>query len=405
MNTEPDSRQHCQPMLVSSLDEERVVRRLKPVPYTRGEGDGHNEEWLQALVSNNPELIPISEIEPGFGPLTSICTELPTRAGPVDNLFLTPEGNIVLAECKLWRNEESRRKVIAQIMDYAEAMSGWTCLDLEKAARSRNPELGSLHATVGGDLGEAAFVDAVSRNLALGRVLLVILGDGIREGVERLTGMLQKHAGFHFALALVEMPLFRLPDRGFIVTPRILARTVTIERGIVNVTGEGKVRIDSPPLAEKAARPGRVSISLEQQLEALAANDPESSRQLKLFLDSRGDRAIEMDAGTQYLMLRWKAPDGTQFTLGAITSDGIFYTYYVGRPAHKIGRVDLSHAYLEDLADLIGGQVRKTNDDTEWNLRGSNGKHPPASSVLADRQKLLEVIDRYTDALSEALSE
>ena len=86
-----------------------------------------------------------------------------------------------------------------------------------------------------GEIDEAGFVDAVSRNLRLGRMLLLIVGDGIREGVESLSGFLQMHAGFHFTLGIVEMPVFRLPQGGLIVQPRVLARTVNIERGIVKV--------------------------------------------------------------------------------------------------------------------------------------------------------------------------
>jgi hypothetical protein len=43
------------------------------------------------------------------------------------------------------------------------------------------------------------------------------------------------HAGFHFTRGIVEMPVFRLPYEGLIVHPRVLARTVNIERGIVKV--------------------------------------------------------------------------------------------------------------------------------------------------------------------------
>ena len=141
------------------------------------------------------------------------------------------------------------------------------------------------------------------------------------------------------------------------------------------------------------------------QLEALTANDPASRRQQDLFLDGRGDRAIETDARTRPLMLRWRAPDGTPFALGAITLNGIFETCRVGGPAKSAGKSDLSHACQEDLAQLIGGKVRETIDDTERNLRGSNARHRPASRVPACSKALLEVMDRCTDALSEALCE
>jgi hypothetical protein len=62
-------------------------------------------------------------------------------------------------------------------------------------------------------LPESEFVDAVSRNLRSGRVVVLIVGDGIRTETERLLESLQSHAGFRFTLALVELSVFMLPRR------------------------------------------------------------------------------------------------------------------------------------------------------------------------------------------------
>src|SRR5690606_32731783 len=75
---------------------------------------------------------------------------------------------------------------------------------------------------------------ALSVNLRRGRFLLLIVGDGIREGVEAIADYLQRHAGLHFAMGLVEMPIFTLPDGGLLVTPRVLARTVSVVRTVIS---------------------------------------------------------------------------------------------------------------------------------------------------------------------------
>ena len=54
----------------------------------------------------------MADIAPPFMPLVSVCKELPTSAGFLDNLWVTPDGGIVLGECKLFRNPEARRQVI-----------------------------------------------------------------------------------------------------------------------------------------------------------------------------------------------------------------------------------------------------------------------------------------------------
>ncbi len=37
----------------------------------------YNEAWLQGLLHQNPEVLPIEQIEPGFGELIPLCRELP----------------------------------------------------------------------------------------------------------------------------------------------------------------------------------------------------------------------------------------------------------------------------------------------------------------------------------------
>ena len=84
---------------------------------------------------DSPDIIPMADIEPAFRPLISVCTELPTGAATVDKVWITPEGGLILGECKLIRNPQSRREVVAQAFDYARAVTGWHFYDLQSAAR------------------------------------------------------------------------------------------------------------------------------------------------------------------------------------------------------------------------------------------------------------------------------
>ena len=137
-----------------------------------------------------------------------ICTELNTPAGPIDNFMVTPSGLPVLVECKLWRNPEARREVVSQILDYAKELSRWS---------------------------SSEFNDALTANLRRGRFLLLIVGDGIREGVEAIAEYLQLHAGLHFSLGLVELPIYVMPNGDRLVAPRALARTALVTRNVVAV--------------------------------------------------------------------------------------------------------------------------------------------------------------------------
>jgi hypothetical protein len=222
------NRQHGTPILIDDLGSTaaaRVLERLVLQPGT-GSSESYGEAWVQSLIHRFPQTLPIEDIEPGLAGAVSVCMEMPTAAGSVDNLLVTARGDLVLVECKLWRNPEARREVVAQIMDYAHCMASWSYEDLEAAiSRGTTPDgerpSGKLYDIVGGEQvsEEAAFVDAVARNLRLGRFLLLLVGDGIREGVETLADYLQSHPGLRFTLGLVELAIHRMPGPSGFIDP------------------------------------------------------------------------------------------------------------------------------------------------------------------------------------------
>jgi hypothetical protein len=159
-------------------------------------------------------------------------------------LFATRFGGLVVVECKLWRNPQARREVVGQILDYAKELAGWEYSDLQREVSVARGERGTdaLFAAVEAQhpgLDQAAFVDAVSRNLARGRLMLLVVGDGIREGTESIVQYVGRHAGLHLTFGLVEAAGYELPDGRLLVQPRILARTVDVERAVVRIDGPG----------------------------------------------------------------------------------------------------------------------------------------------------------------------
>jgi hypothetical protein len=216
-------------ILLKDLQAPGSTEKLTRIQFNRGsEGAAYDEAWLQRLIMLQPGLLPVGQIEPVFINMMPVCIELPMRAGFVDNLFVTPTGDLALVECKLWRNPEARRQVIAQIIDYASELTSWNYDLLESAIRRARSQDASTSTPVrslfeivsaAGEMDEVAFHDAVSRNLRRGRVLLLIVGDGIREGLETMTEFLQQHAGLHFTLSIVELALFKVPTIGFIAQP------------------------------------------------------------------------------------------------------------------------------------------------------------------------------------------
>jgi hypothetical protein len=410
LSTSHRAHQHTTPLLIDSLEASGTARALDRLPFSKREASSsaHDEAWLQTLIYRFPQVLPVAEIEQGFGRLVPVCMELPTPAGYVDNLYVTDTGNLALAECKLWRNPEARREVITQIIDYAHAMARWSYEDLEVAIRLGKKLDGdqdrSLFSLFGdeGELDEQAFVDAVSRNLRLGRVLLLIVGDGIREGVETLSSYLQMHAGFHFALGIVEMPIFALPSQGFLVQPRVLARTVNIERGIVRFS-EGQIKVEPPEAASINSGAGqRTSISRDQLLEKLGVTVPGAPDALKRFLEQADALGVFAEPATKSLQIRWTGPDDANYALAGITPEGELKTYQIGWKPRHIGRLDLAHEYLAKVAALVGGTVRQTQDPAQWYIV-DGGKPVEALKLLSRSTEWLDIIRWYTGELNDAI--
>lgn len=276
------SRQHAAPVILRE-DSTTILTQLS-LAVAQG---GVSEAQVQELVHKHPGSLPIEEIDPSFKGPVAICRELMTPAGPIDNLLVTPSGLPVLVECKLWRKPEGRREVVGQIIDYAKELSRWTSSDIQREVSRRlgipgNAMLDLVRA-VDPSIDEIAFNDALSLNLRRGRFLLLIVGDGIREGVETIAEYLQRHAGLHFSMGLIEMPIFALPDGGLLVTPRVLARTASIERTVIAVPDGHRV-VDGDHAASENGDdldPDREAIGSERLqfwtefLQHLRIDDPE----------------------------------------------------------------------------------------------------------------------------------
>jgi len=417
MTTRTRRSQHAPPFWVPSLDVKSVqgkrLERLVFAPKRNEQGirDSYDEGWLQKLLYRFPLSLPISELEPGLGSIIAVAREVPTPAGQIDNVFVTDDGNIVLVECKLWRNPEARRKVIGQIIDYAQSIAHWRYDDFDHAVRLGidadgqliGKPLVELVAGAGGDVDEVAFVDVVQRNLRLGRMLLLVVGDGVREDAERLADYLQMHAGFHFTLGLIEVAIYEMPDKsGFLVQPRVLARTLNIERAIVRLASDALAAEPTISVKSEATRVDRPMLMTEEIFfEKLAATSPEAASGLKDLLNRAEQAGMNLYLGpaTRSAALKWDADDGRTFNLGGVNLAGTLNTYAIGWVPNAVGKLDVAHDYLEKMSRLVGGSVRKTPDPAQWSVVKSGTTLPQATELFSKTDDWLALIREYQAAL------
>ncbi|MBP1714168.1 MAG: exonuclease [Deltaproteobacteria bacterium] len=251
------SNQFATPILINQGQDATLLERI---PLSGNATAHYDEKWLQALLYAHPHTLPINEIDQSCLNLVPICREMNTPAGPIDVLYITPEGKIIILEAKLWRNPEARRKVIGQILDYAKELGSWSYEDLQRevsrALRTQEGQPRNLFEIVAckyPELSEASFIDSISRNLKRGEFLLLIVGDGIREGVAAIAEFLENHGTLHFTFGLVEMAIFKVNSEGLLIQPRVIAQTMIVKRTVITLEAEGLVSKDASEVEEEAS--------------------------------------------------------------------------------------------------------------------------------------------------------
>jgi len=148
---------------------------------------------------------------------------------------------LTLVECKLWRNPQARREVIAQALDYAQTLSRWTYADLQRQVATATGLSGNVPFELARKrdttLNEETFVDRVSQALHDCRILLIVAGNGIHGSVGAMAELLNRNAGRAFTFALVDIGLYEMPDQRLLVHASVPMKTQIIERHVVLARG------------------------------------------------------------------------------------------------------------------------------------------------------------------------
>jgi hypothetical protein len=364
-------------------------------------GGGYDERWLQDVLYRNPTLIPTEELEPVFGGAVPICMELPTNVGPLDLVYINEQGLLTLTECKLWRNPEARRKVVGQILDYAQEISRWTYDELDAAIARSEARMGSnlweIARAAFGLEDEAVFIDRVSRHLRAGSFLLIIVGDGIRENTENIAAFLQQHAGLSFAFGLVEERLFLVPGtKQILVQPRILAKTVELGRYIVTTDAGVTSAVESTE--RKVAGNPRFAQTLTETMfiEGVAGNSAMAD-ELRDFFAELKEAGMEIQPTERGVSLK-VVPIGTKQNLLTLERKGTVRN-------HGCGNTEIGRRYLEALRDLVAGskvsEVRPGSADDGWSntIQRGDGTAMRVDDILPLRKELVELFREVADQL------
>lgn len=181
------------PIIVSNEDGTRKITESK----------FEAESKLQEYIYDNPEVLPIEEIEEDI-PFLIAAREVPTNSGPIDAVGLDANSNIYVIETKLYRNSD-KRKVMAQVMDYGASLWKHTndfsefMMDLRNRYRDKfdeelDDELAKLFELDEDEMDE--YLDDVKQNLDDGKFRFVILMDQVSSRLKDLILFMNQNSMF-----------------------------------------------------------------------------------------------------------------------------------------------------------------------------------------------------------------
>ncbi|MCL4464979.1 MAG: hypothetical protein M1401_00185 [Chloroflexi bacterium] len=171
------------------------------------------EKALHEMLVESPSIVPTDELRDGASPLVAAVREIGLPgSGYTDVIAFSKGGDIAIIECKLAANQEIKRKVVGQILEYGSFLWGMSYEQLDslvsKTAGKGIADLvrDSLNVP---DWDEESFRVAVRDNLATGSFMLVVAVDSINAELERTTRFINACGKPAFSFHALEMRRFQ----------------------------------------------------------------------------------------------------------------------------------------------------------------------------------------------------
>jgi hypothetical protein len=191
------------------------------------------EEWafgkevaLQELLAANPDLIPVEMLGDERKPFRVSVREagLP-GSGQTDLIGIDEDGNIAIVEAKLAANQDIKRKVIGQILEYGAYLWKKSYTEFDEIVRARRNgrsliDLMQEAPKEEEDWSADDFRDAVTDNLNEGRFGLFIVVDEINEELRRIIDFLSSKSLGDLHLYALELKYFKT-EQGEVVLPQM----------------------------------------------------------------------------------------------------------------------------------------------------------------------------------------
>jgi hypothetical protein len=195
-------------------------KKAKKIDKSKFEG----EDYLQNYIHDNPESIPVYEIEKDKN-LFVVKREFPTASGPIDALAIDKDGDIYVVETKLYENSD-KRKVVAQAMDYGASL--WRHCTYDEFIIIVNNEMNKKFSMSFDEKVKDFFdidddeissiLESIKNNLQQGIIKFVILMDAIDDRLKDLIVYINQNS--QFDIYAVQMEYYKF-EKYEIMIPKL----------------------------------------------------------------------------------------------------------------------------------------------------------------------------------------
>lgn len=375
----------------------------------------YDEHWLQDLLFRHPALIVADRLDGGGGDVAPLCRELaiPRAGGTVfaDILGVARTGRLVIIECKLWRNPQARREVLAQIVEYAALLRRWSFGDLtarlkRKLAIAEQNPIFDLAKAKWPELEEAPFVDAVTRSLKLGDFQLIIAGDGIRSDTHAIAEHLNSQGAGLAQLTLLEIQLWQAASGNLVVLPSVPLRTEVLQQRVLVDGGGTPLQLEAPEIVSAASDETMESVVDPERANRRGVNRAFWQRFIDQVQFDHADQLPPRHGGDNWVRIPLPEPLGwiTGFrSAGTRAEVGLFLTF------HGEDGQNLFDGFHNDIAELRSesGLDLVTRLKSAAPFHAELGMFRPRSDLAGDEQQLdwlCDAANRFVSLIRPRLS-
>jgi hypothetical protein len=265
------------------------------------------ETQLQKLLYDSPELIPTYEDDK---PAVFVRESALPGSGYTDLLGVDGNGNIFIVETKLARNDEVRRKVIGQVLEYAAYLWKMSFDDFDSLFVSREGThvLDMLEAKLPGLVREEVR-DAIAGNLSSGSFQLFIAVDQMNEELEKIIGYVSSR-GSGLRLEVLEFDLHQSGAMEILV-PRRYGQLSSSER---TTAQQKSVRTTDDILAA-------ISIEKHKRIFALLVHLWQEAG--NLVKPGTVGASFQAKIGEKFRPIFWAYPDNLQNAFSDLSKNGL----------------------------------------------------------------------------------